>query len=261
MPSEEGTHPRARILGVPVSALNMDQALSTIDRWITRRERNYVCTLDVHALMESHSAPDVRRIYGAAGIAAPDGMPLVWLLRRHGHAQAERICGPDLMPALFRLSESRGYRHYLYGSSDRTLALLRQALGDRYPKATVAGFYSPPFRPLTPKEEEEVDRIVNSARADIVWVGLGAPKQDRWMAAHRRSLTAPVLIGVGGAFEMMGGVVKRAPGFLRKTGCEWMYRIMQEPGRLGGRYIESNSKFLMMLLGEKLRLSSYEVEV
>ncbi len=261
MPSEQGAHPRSEILGVPISALSMDQALSTIDRWITRRERNYVCTLDVHALMESHSAPDVRQIYRTAGIAAPDGMPLVWLLRRHGHAHAERICGPDLMPALFRLSESRGYRHYLYGSSERTLTLLTQAIGDRYPKAMVAGFYSPPFRPLTSDEEGEVDQIVNSAEADIVWVGLGAPKQDRWMALHRGNLTAPALIGVGGAFEMMAGIVKRAPRLVRRTGCEWMFRLMQEPRRLGRRYVESNAKFLVTLAGEKLRLSSRGVEV
>ncbi len=261
MPSECDTHPRTPILGVPVSVLSMDQALCTIDGWVTRRERNYVCTLDVHALMESHSAPDIRRIYRSAGIAAPDGMPLVWLLRRRGHAYADRICGPDLMPALFHLSETRGYRHFLYGSSERTLALLRRALGERYPKAVVAGSYSPPFRALAPGEEEEVDRMVNSAEPDVVWVGLGAPKQDRWMFVHRSTLKAPVLIGVGGAFEMMAGVIKRAPGFARKTGCEWMFRLMQEPGRLGRRYLESNSKFLLMLIGEKLRLVNHELEV
>jgi N-acetylglucosaminyldiphosphoundecaprenol N-acetyl-beta-D-mannosaminyltransferase len=234
----------------------MDQALSLIDEWVKRRERHYVCTVDVHALMESHSAPDVREIYRSAGIAAPDGMPLIWLLHRSGHREADRICGPDLMPALFRRSPEHGYRHYLYGSSEQTLVQLIRVLNDKYPGATIAGTYSPPFRSLTPAEDEQVNTTINAAEPDIVWVGLGAPKQDRWMAAHRSGLNAPVMIGVGGAFEMMAGTVRRAPRFVRKTGFEWTFRLMQEPRRLGSRYLESNSKFVMMLLKEKLRIGT-----
>jgi N-acetylglucosaminyldiphosphoundecaprenol N-acetyl-beta-D-mannosaminyltransferase len=251
-------HPRPQVLGVPVSALTMDEALATIDRWIATGERNYICTLDVHALMESQSAPDVRDIYRSAAMVTPDGMPLVWLLRHMGYRSADRICGPDLMPAVFLQSESRGYRHFLYGSTETTLSLLEESLKRTFPGSTIVGRLSPPFRALTPAEEREIDREVNAADADIVWVGLGAPKQDRWMAAHRGTLSAPVLIGVGAAFDMIAGTVARAPRFLQQTGCEWVFRLAQEPGRLWRRYLESNSRFVRMLLEERLRPTRHQ---
>jgi N-acetylglucosaminyldiphosphoundecaprenol N-acetyl-beta-D-mannosaminyltransferase len=254
-------HPRPQVLGVPVSVLTLNEALTTIDQWIARGERNYVCTLDVHALMESHSTPDVRKIYQSAAMVTPDGMPLVWLLHRIGYRAADRICGPDLMPAVFRHSQGRGYRHFLYGSSETTLSLLQEKLGHNFPGARIVGRYSPPYRALTREEELEVDRAVNAADPDIVWVGLGAPKQDRWMAAHRPALKAPVLIGVGAAFDMLAGRVTRAPRFLQRTGCEWMFRIAQEPRRLSRRYLEANSKFAMMLIGEKFGLTKHQADV
>jgi N-acetylglucosaminyldiphosphoundecaprenol N-acetyl-beta-D-mannosaminyltransferase len=159
------------------------------------------------------------------------------------------------MPAVFRHSQERGYRHFLYGSSETTLALLQENLRRNFPRAAIVGRYSPPYRALTCEEEFEVDRMMNSANPDIVWVGLGAPKQDRWMAAHRSSLKAPVLIGVGAAFDMLAGTVNRAPRFLRRTGFEWMFRVLQEPRRLSRRYLQSNYKFAAMLIGEKLRLT------
>ena len=253
-------HPRPQVLGVPVSVLTLNEALTTIDQWIAQGEPNYVCTLDVHALMESQSTPDVRNIYRSAAMVTPDGMPLVWLLHRSGYPAADRICGPDLMPAVFRHSQGRGYRHFLYGSSETTLSLLQEKLGHNFPGARIVGCYSPPYRALTREEEREVDRAVNAADPDIVWVGLGAPKQDRWMAAHRPALKAPVLIGVGAAFDMLAGRVTRAPRFLQRTGCEWMFRIAQEPRRLSRRYLESNSKFAMMLIGEKLGLTKHQAD-
>ena len=253
-------HPRLQVLGVPVSVLTFDQAVATIDGWIARGEHKYVCTLDVHALMESQSAPEVGNIYRSAAMVTPDGMPLVWLQHRSGYRTAERICGPDLMPAVFHHSQERGYRHFLYGSSDTTLSLLQEKLGRKFPGAKIVGSYSPPYRALTREEEREVDRLVNAADPDIVWVGLGAPKQDRWMAAHRGALKAPVLIGVGAAFDILAGRVKRAPRFLQRTGCEWMFRIAQEPRRLSKRYLESNSKFAVMLIGEKLGLTKHQAD-
>jgi N-acetylglucosaminyldiphosphoundecaprenol N-acetyl-beta-D-mannosaminyltransferase len=252
-------HARANVLGVPISALTMDQALQTIHRWIVDRERNFVCTLDVHALMEGRSAPDLRQIYRQAGMVAADGMPLVWLLRRRGHRAAERVCGPDLMPALFRISAQHCYRHFLYGSTEATLARLQAELHRQYPGASIVGSYSPPFRPPTPEEQRQADHLLNSAAPDIVWVGLGAPKQERWMAARRPSLNAPVLIGVGAAFDMIAGNVKRAPLALRQTGFEWTYRVSQEPKRLARRYLYSNSKFLILLALERLRLRADQV--
>jgi N-acetylglucosaminyldiphosphoundecaprenol N-acetyl-beta-D-mannosaminyltransferase len=244
-------HPRPEVLGVPMSALTMDEAVARIDECIRRDERQYVCTIDVHALVESHSASDVRDIYRSAAIAAPDGMPLVWLLRNSGYHAADRICGPDLMPAVFLQSQSRGYRHFLYGSSDATLLLLQQKLNRDFPAAKIVGKYSPPYRPLTGEEERDVDRLLNAAEPDIVWVGLGAPKQDRWMAAHRHALNAPMLIGVGAAFDMIAGNVKRAPRLFRRTGCEWIFRMVQEPRRLATRYLKSNFRFAVMLAAQR----------
>ncbi len=251
-------HPRPQVLGVPVSALTMGEALATIDRWIATGERNYICTLDVHALMESQSAPDIRDIYRSASMVTPDGMPLVWLLRHMGYRSADRICGPDLMPAVFLHSESRGYRHFLYGSTETTLSRLEENLRRNFPGASIVGRLSPPFRALTASETREIDLLVNAAAADIVWVGLGAPKQDRWMAAHRSALEAPVLIGVGAAFDMISGTVARAPRFLQQTGCEWVFRLAQEPGRLWRRYLESNSRFVRMLVEERLRPTRHQ---
>jgi N-acetylglucosaminyldiphosphoundecaprenol N-acetyl-beta-D-mannosaminyltransferase len=244
-------YPRVRVLGVPVSALSMNELLATIEHWIVNRERHYVCTLDVHALMESHSATDVQEIYRSASVVTPDGMPLVWLLRRAGYALADRICGPDLMPALFDRSQRTGGRHFLYGSTENTLARLESNLSKNYPGAKVVGTCSPPFRELLPGEQQAIVDCINAAAPDIVWVGLGAPKQDRWMGAYRSRLNAPVLIGVGAAFDMMAGTIRRAPPIIQRSGCEWLFRILQEPRRLARRYLDSNSRFALMLLHEK----------
>jgi len=248
-------HLRADVLGVPISVVTMEEAIASIDESIRAGERKYVCTIDVHALVESQFESEVRDIYRKAAIAAPDGMPLVWLLHHNGYHAADRICGPDLMPAVFRQSQQRGHRHFLYGSSEETLISLEQQLNTKFPGAKIVGHYSPPFRQLSPEEEHEVDLILNAADPDIIWVGLGAPKQDRWMAAHRRTLNAPMLIGVGGAFDMIAGKVKRAPRLIQRTGCEWIFRLAQEPRRLSARYLRSNLRFALMLAGQNRRSS------
>lgn len=246
-------HRRVPILGVPVSALTMEELLAIIDGWIDRSERHFLCTLDVHALVHSHDAPDVRRIYQSASILAPDGMPIAWLLRRAAQPQAERLCGPDLMPAVIARSQQFGYRHFLYGSNESTLASLTAQLLARFPAAIVVGSYSPPYRDLTASEERDVISRLNAAKPDIIWVGLGAPKQDRWMATYRDQLDAPVLIGVGAAFDFLAGTVRRAPRFVQRSGLEWVYRIVQEPRRLWKRYLYSNFRFALLLLKERWR--------
>ena len=185
-------------------------------------------------------------------MVTPDGMPLVWLLHRSGYRAADRVCGPDLMPAVFRHSQGHGvpplslrfFRDNAFVTAGKASVAISQA---RELQAVTRRRTA-----LTREEEREVDRVVNAADPDIVWVGLGAPKQDRWMAAHRRTLKAPVLIGVGAAFDMLAGTVRRTPCFLQRTGFEWMFRLAQEPRRPRERYLESNSKFAMMLIGEKV---------
>ncbi len=245
---------RTNVLGVGVSAVNMDTASRTIFDWIDRGERHYVCVSGVHGVMESLRSPDLRRIHNAAGMVTPDGMPLAWLLKRAGFRDSDRVCGPELMPKLFVEGQERGDRHYLYGGSPRALELLRQKLHALAPDAHIVGAHSPPYRPLTPQEDVDIVEAINATRANVVWVGLSTPKQERWMAEHRDRLTAQVLIGVGAAFDIHAGLVKRAPAFLRRTGLEWTYRLILEPRRLWRRYFSSNPRFVALILMQKMGL-------
>ncbi|MFC0406636.1 WecB/TagA/CpsF family glycosyltransferase [Roseomonas elaeocarpi] len=243
---------RENVLGVAVSAVNMDLAVRTIGRWIDQGERHYVCVTGVHGVMEAQRSPELMHIHNRAGMVTPDGMPLAWLLWLGGHAGSDRVCGPELMPALFRASQARGDRHFLYGASPATLALLQERLLQMAPEARIVGAYSPPFRPLTPDEDDAVVEAINASGADIVWVGLSTPKQEYWMASHRDRLSAAVLIGVGAAFDMHAGLVTRAPPFLRRTGLEWTYRLVKEPRRLWKRYLSSNPRFVALVACQKL---------
>jgi N-acetylglucosaminyldiphosphoundecaprenol N-acetyl-beta-D-mannosaminyltransferase len=246
--------PRANVLGVGVSAVNMDLAVRTIFDWIDRGDRHYVCVSGVHGVMESHRSPELRRIHNEAGMVTPDGMPLAWLLRLVGYRDSDRVCGPELMPRIFVDSQDRGTRHFLYGGSPRALELLRNHLGEVAPHAVIAGAYSPPYRSLTNEERAGIVEMINASGADIVWVGLSTPKQERWMAEQRGELTAPVLIGVGAAFDIQAGLVTRAPPFLRRTGFEWTWRLIHEPRRLWRRYLSSNPLFVFLVAMQMLRL-------
>lgn len=245
---------RENVLGIGVSAVNMETAVRTIGEWVDKGERQYVCVTGVHGVMESQSSPELQRIHNEAGMVTPDGMPLAWLLRLSGRAGTDRVCGPELMPRLFVESQARGDRHYLYGATDETLGRLRQQLALIAPEARVVGTYAPPFRPLTPDEDAEVVANINACQPDIVWVGLSTPKQELWMAAHRGKLQAAVLIGVGAAFDIHAGVIARAPKFLRRTGFEWTYRLFKEPRRLWRRYLANNPRFVALVIMQKAGL-------
>lgn len=253
-PAEGRVQTRTNVLGVGVSAVNMASALRTIFGWIDERQRHYVCVTGVHGVMESRRAPELRQIHNDAGMVTPDGMPLAWLLRRAGHRDSDRVCGPDMMPQVFLAGQARGVRHYLYGGSPQALVHLRRRLLEIAPQAQIVGTCSPPYRPLTAQEGTDIVAGINASAADIVWVGLSTPKQERWMAAHRAALNAPVLIGVGAAFDIHAGLVARAPPFLRRTGLEWTYRLLHEPRRLGWRYLSSNPRFVTLVLLQQLGL-------
>lgn len=242
------TQDRENVLGVGVSLVNMDRAVHTIGTWIDRRERHYVCVTGVHGVMESQSSPELRRIHNRAGMVTPDGMPLAWLLRFRGHADTDRVCGPELMPAVFAASQARNDRHFLYGATQGTLDRLSARLLEQAPEARIVGSHAPPFRPLTGAEDAAEIEMINGCEPDVVWVGLSTPKQERWMASHRDRLNAPVLIGVGAAFDINAGLVGRAPRFLRRTGFEWTYRLAKEPGRLWRRYLTNNPRFVALVL-------------
>jgi N-acetylglucosaminyldiphosphoundecaprenol N-acetyl-beta-D-mannosaminyltransferase len=245
---------RLNVLGVGVTATNMDHTLATISDWIRRRERHYVCVTGVHGVMESHRSAEIREIHNAAGMVTPDGMPLAWLLRLAGHRDSDRVCGPEMMPELFVKSQAHGYRHYLYGGSPEALVLLSKQLNELAPEALIVGTCSPPYRPLTAEEDTAIVDDINASGADIVWVGLSTPKQERWMAAHRARLEAPVLIGVGAAFDIHAGLVPRAPRFLRRSGFEWTYRLILEPRRLWRRYMSAVPQFVALVALQKVGL-------
>ncbi len=243
--------PRENVLGVGVSATNPAGVTELVADWIRRRARHYVCVTGVHGVMESWRSEALRHIHNEAGLVTPDGRPLAWLLRWGGHRGSRQVCGPELMPMLFVAGQDRGWRHFLYGATPATLALLREQLLRTAPDAVIVGDHAPPFRSLTAEEDAASIAAINAAAPDIVWVGLSTPKQELWMAAHRQSLDAPVLIGVGAAFDFNAGLKRRAPPVLRRIGLEWAYRTAQEPRRLAGRYFRNNPAFVALVILQK----------
>lgn len=251
---------RGNILGVAVSAISMAQALDTLELWIALPEPHYVCVTGVHGVMESQRDQHLRRIHNAAGLVTPDGMPLVWLLRLQGYQHVTRVYGPDLMLALCERSLVRGYRHYLYGGGEGVPELLAENLQKRFPGIRIAGTYSPPFRALTAGEDQQIVEQINAANPDIVWVGLSTPKQERWMAAHRKHLSAPVLLGVGAAFDFHAGLKPQAPRWMQHNGLEWFFRLVSEPRRLWRRYLSNNPRFVGLALAQALGLKHYSTD-
>lgn len=243
---------RFPVVDVGISALTFEQALATIDGWIRRGERHYVNVCTTHTVLECHDAPALAAIVNQAGLATPDGMPLVWLGRLHGHA-VERVYGPDVMLALCERGQERGYRHFFYGGAEGVAGALVDRLRARFPAMQVAGTFTPPFRPLTAEEEHNVAAMINASGADIVWVGLGTPKQDYWVARFRPLLQAPVLIAVGAAFDFHAGRVRQAPRWMQRSGLEWFFRLTQNPRRLWRRYVLGNPRFVYLVVRQLLR--------
>jgi N-acetylglucosaminyldiphosphoundecaprenol N-acetyl-beta-D-mannosaminyltransferase len=207
-----------------------------------------VCVTGVHGVMESQRDESLRRIHNAAGLVTPDGMPLVWISRWRGFRNTTRVYGPDLMLAVCERSMATGYRHFFYGGHDGVPEKLARRLERRFPGLTVAGTYSPPFRKLTPDERKAVVQRINDTKPDIVWVGLSTPTQERWMAEHVNELTASVLLGVGAAFDFHAGLKRQAPQWMRQNGLEWLFRLLNEPRRLGRRYLVNNPQFIWLML-------------
>jgi N-acetylglucosaminyldiphosphoundecaprenol N-acetyl-beta-D-mannosaminyltransferase len=237
---------RAFILGVGVSAITCDRAVSIIEQWIERRIRNYVCITGAHGIIESRRDPQLRQVHNEAGMVTPDGMPLVFMARRLGFKPVSRVYGPDLMRRLTEISALKGYRQFYYGGGPGLADQLAATLKARYPTLPVAGTVTPPFRPLTPEEDEAVIARINAAAPDIVWVGLSTPKQEFWMASHVGRLNASVLVGVGAAFDFLAGTKSQAPAWMQRSGLEWAYRLAHEPRRLWRRYLRIVPLFSML---------------
>ena len=258
--SGAGGIPRINVLGVGVSALNLSLAVSEVQRWIDGGRREYACITGMHGVVESLHEEPLRRIHNRAGLVTPDGMPMAWLLWWHGHHDADRVCGAEFMGAVIQHGLARGWRHYLYGTKPETLALLEERLKARFPNIEIVGRLSPPFRELTPEEDEQIVADINASGADIVWVGLSTPKQERWMDAHRGRLQAHALMGVGAAFDFHAGTVQQAPRFIQRSGFEWLYRLASEPRRLWRRYMTGIPTFMVQILLQKTGLRRFPAE-
>ena len=239
---------RCNVLGVGISPINRPIALATIERWIAKRMPHYVTVTGVHGVMESQHDPELRRIHNAAGMVTPDGMPMVWISRWRGFKQVSRVYGPDLMLDVCRRSIHTGWRHYFYGGAEGVADLLASKLQQRFPGLQVAGTFCPPFRPMNDQEDHALVEHINAARPDIVWVGLSTPKQEYWMARHLGRVTAPVLIGVGAAFDFNAGLKAQAPCWMQQSGLEWLFRLFAEPRRLWRRYLLNNTGFVFRIL-------------
>lgn len=248
--------PRVDVLGVGVSAIDMPSALTEIAGWIDTREQRYVCVTGVHGVMESQSDPTLRAVHNQSGLTTPDGMPMVWAGRWAGAAGMQRVYGPDLMLELLALSVQRGWSSFFYGGGEGVADLLAERMRQRFPGLEVAGTHCPPFRPLTEAEDAAAVDLINGSGADIVWVGLGAPKQERWMAEHLGRVQAPVMLGVGAAFDIHAGLLPQAPRWMQRNGLEWAYRLLREPRRLWRRYLTNNPRFMVAIIRRRPRLLS-----
>lgn len=242
--------PKCRILGVDIAAININTAVSLICKNIRRLSGKYICVSNVHTTVTSYDNAKYRDIQNNSVLSIPDGKPLAVIAKMKGFDRVSRVAGPDLMHEIFKRSPASGYRHFFLGSTDDTLNKLCINLRKRYPGIVIAGAYSPPFRPLSVEEDAVITDMINKAEPDFVWVGLGAPKQEIWMDAHKDSIKG-LMIGVGAGFDYHAGNLKRAPKWMQSLSLEWFYRLLQEPGRLFGRYITTNIKFLWLLLKDK----------
>jgi N-acetylglucosaminyldiphosphoundecaprenol N-acetyl-beta-D-mannosaminyltransferase len=239
--------------GIPIALTDYDRSLRFIDETVAAGERGYVCVSNVHTVMAAQEDEELRDALEGSTFNVPDGMPLVWALNLLGHSLEDRVYGPELMARASARAAETGLRFYLYGGRNQgALVQLALNLRTRYPGIRIVGGYSPPHRPLTADEEQQVAEEINATEADVVWVGIGVPKQEKWMARMRDQLDAPVLIGVGAAFDFHAGLVPQAPPILQRIGLEWAYRLVQEPRRLWRRYLRYNPRFVLALARQVL---------
>ena len=251
---------RVNVLGVGISVLNLQTALAAIADAVRAQRKGYICVRDAHGVMVAQKDAAFRRILNEAFLCTPDGMPMVWMGKLHGHREMSRVYGPDLMLEVCAWSEKNPCRHFLFGGLPGVAEQLRDKLTARFPKLQIVGCYTPPFRPLNAEEEKQLQEMVHAAQPDILWVGLSTPKQEKFMAEFLPRLDVTLMIGVGAAFDFHSGRVKQAPRWMQRTGLEWFYRLCQEPGRLAKRYLRNNPLFVVKIAGQLCGLKKYPLE-
>ncbi|OBR89886.1 putative N-acetylmannosaminyltransferase [Clostridium ragsdalei P11] len=238
--------PTCNILGVNIAAVDMDWVIKYIKKYIKDLSGDYICVSNVHTTVTSYENPEYCAIQNCGIMALPDGGPLSTLGRKRGYQNMDRVAGPSLMGEIFKISVENGYRHYFYGSTKETLGRLCNKLQKDYSSIQIVGMHSPPFHPITQAEDEEIIKEINDINPDFVWIGLGAPKQEKWMAMHKGKVKG-LMVGVGAGFDYYAGNIKRAPQWMQKINLEWVYRLLQDPRRLFKRYLYTNTKFLWLV--------------
>ena len=249
-------HEEAYVLGMKVHPTSYIEAQSLIHDWAERRESRYVCVATVNNVMESYDSRSFQQIMNEADLVTPDGMPVVWALQLLGRKQATRVYGPDLMPMLLERAAKHGLAVGFYGGAPRVLEQLLKVVAERFPGIKITYSYSPPFRQLTPMEDEQVIEQINKSGTRLLFVGLNTPKQDRWMAMHRGRLCA-VMVGVGAAFDFLAGSKPQAPRWMMRIGLEWLFRLSTEPRRLWKRYLKHNPRFVAYFTLQLIGLKRY----
>jgi len=240
------------ILKTNINVLTMADAVAYLDQHLEELRGEYVCISNVHTTVTAYRDEAYRAVQNGSALNLPDGKPLSIVQKFRKMDHVGRVPGPDLMPEIFKLSQEKGYTQFFYGSTPETIALLEKKLKEEYPKLKIVGLYSPPFRPLTEEEDKQIISMINEAKPDFIWVGLGAPKQEKWMAAHKEKVNG-VMLGVGAGFDFHAGTVKRAPKWMQEICMEWLWRMMQDPKRLMPRYLNTNFSFLYYLVKEKMQ--------
>ena len=239
----------ATVLGAPIDAVCWGDALTRIQGWAARHESRSVFICNAHSVVTARHDPAFAQALAAADMATPDGAPVAWLMRRLGHTSQGRISGPDLMWRYCQVAAGKGEGIFLYGAAPQTLDLLEQSLLAAFPTLRICGKRSPPFRVMTAEEDQHDVDLINQSGAGVVWVSLGCPKQELWMARHVGRIQA-VMVGVGAAFDFHAGTVQRAPLWMQRSGFEWLHRLASEPRRLWRRYLVTNSQFIAGALGQ-----------
>ena len=244
--------PILALSGIPFTAQTQERAVDAMLAAARARRRMRAHFCNVHTFVESQSDPRLRQVYQTADMVTMDGMPIVWLARWRRYQDVERVSGPDLMLAVCDRGRDQRLKHYMLGGRSGVPEELRDRLARLYPGLEVVGVESPPFRPLTAAEDEAMVERINASGADVLWVGLGAPKQEFWAAEHAARLSAALILPVGAAFDFHSGRVRRAPPWMQHAGLEWLFRLAMEPRRLIGRYVSTNTRFIAIVAREEI---------
>ncbi len=249
---------KIKILGVGVSCLSTyDETFHELDKILKEEKPHYITVNNVHTVTEAVLQNDYKEILNNSTLSLPDGKPLSIIGKLKGDKNISRIFGPSFLEYTLQKTNTLNYSHFFFGSDNDTLQLLKNKLATEYPSVNIAGMVSPPFREFTDAEDDEFVRLINESKADIIWIGLGAPKQERWMYRNYSKLNKGTMIGIGAGFKYLSGGTKHAPDWMKNSSLEWLYRLIQEPKRLWRRYFITNSLFIIFVTLELLHLKKF----